>query len=60
MIGGLLILIGIILLGISIMSLFGYLDVGVLLERKYLLMFAIAMVVVGLLDAFSAVIIVRW
>jgi hypothetical protein len=44
----------------SILSLFGFFDVGVLLERKYLLMFAIAMVVVGLLDAFSAVIIARW
>jgi len=60
MIGGFLILTGIILLGIAALSLFGYLNVGMLLERKYLLTFALAMVVAGLLDTFSAVIIARW
>jgi len=60
MIGGFLILMGIILLGITILALFGYLNVGLLLEGKYLSMFAIAMVVVGLLDTFAAIIIARW
>jgi len=60
MISGFLILIGMILLGMAVLSLFGYLNVGLLLERKYLLMFATAMVVVGLLDTFSAIIIARW
>lgn len=59
-IGGFLILVGITLLGIAVLSLFGYLNVGILLERKYLLTFAFAMVVVGLLDTFSAIIIARW
>jgi len=59
-IGGFLILTGIILFGLAALSLFGYLNVGMLLERKYLLTFALAMVVAGLLDTFSAVIIARW
>jgi len=60
MIGGFLTLIGIILLGIAALAFFGYLNVGLFLERKYLLTFAIVMVVVGLLDTFSAIIIARW
>ena len=60
MMGGFLILMGIIMLGIAIFSLFGYLKVGILLERKYLLIFALGLVAVGLFDAFSAVIIARW
>jgi len=59
-IGGFLTLMGIILLGIAALAAFGYLNVDLLLERKYLLTFAIAMIVVGLLDTFSAVIIARW
>lgn len=60
MIGGFLILTGIILLGIAALAFFGYLNVGMLLERRYLLIFAVAMVAVGLLDIFSAIIIARW
>jgi len=60
MIGGFLILMGIILLGIAVLALFGYLNVGMLLERKYLILFAIAMVVVGLLDTFLAIVLARW
>jgi len=60
MMGGFLILMGIIMLGIAIFSLFGYLKVGILLERKYLLIFALGLFAVGLFDAFSAVIIARW
>jgi hypothetical protein len=59
-IGGFLILLGIILLGIAALSLSGYLNVGMLLERKYLVVFAVMMVMVGLLDTFSAIIIARW
>jgi len=59
-VGGFLILSGMILLGIAILSLFGYFDVGILLERKYLLVFAIAMIAVGLFDALSAITIARW
>jgi len=60
MMGGFLVLVGIILLGIAALSFFGYLNVGMLLERKYLLTFALVMVAVGLLDTFSAIIIARW
>ncbi|NWG10919.1 hypothetical protein HXY33_04095 [Candidatus Bathyarchaeota archaeon] len=65
MIGGLLILIGIVLIGmaaLAILGLFdvGFFDVGMLLERKNLLTFALAMVATGLLDTCAAVIIARW
>lgn len=60
MIGGLLILIGIIILGIAALDLFGYLNANILLERRYLLIFAPAMVILGLLDTFTALIIARW
>jgi len=60
MLGGFLILMGMILLGIAFLAFFGYLNVGMLLERKYLLPFSIAMVAVGLLDTFLAIIIARW
>ena len=60
MVGGLLILIGIVLIGLSALAISGFLDVGMLLEKKYLLTFALAMVAAGLLDTCAAVIIARW
>jgi len=60
MIGGLLILIGIVLMGMAALAILGFLNVGILLERKNLLAFAIAIVAVGLLDTCAAVIIARW
>ena len=53
-------MVGIILLGVAALALSGYLNVGMLLERKYLLTFALVMVAVGLLDTFSAIVIARW
>ncbi|MCL6579005.1 MAG: hypothetical protein K6T73_06410 [Candidatus Bathyarchaeota archaeon] len=60
MIGGFLILAGIILLGVAVLASLGYLNTGVLLENKYLSMFAVAMVAIGLLDTVAAVVIARW
>jgi hypothetical protein len=60
MIGGFLILAGIILLGVAVLASLGYLNTGVLLENKYLPMFAVAMIVIGLLDTIAAVVIARW
>lgn len=60
MIGGLLIFAGIILLGVAVMASLGYLNVGMLLENKYLLMFAIGIVAVGLFDTIAAVVVARW
>jgi hypothetical protein len=60
MAGGFLILVGMILLGIAALALSGYLNVGMMLENKYLLTFAVVMTAVGLLDIFAAVIIARW
>jgi hypothetical protein len=58
--GGFLILAGIILLGVAALALFGFLDVGLLLSMKYVLVFASGLIVVGLLDTMSAIIIARW
>jgi len=60
MTGGFLILVGIILLGVAALAFFGYLNVGLFLERRYLLTFAIVLTAIGLLDAFSAIVIARW
>jgi len=59
-VGGFLIMAGIVLLGMAALALSGNLDVSMLLERKYLLTFALALVAVGLLDTFSAIIVARW
>lgn len=59
-VGGFMIVAGIMLLGVAALAVFGYLNVGMLLERKFLLMLAILMIVVGLMDAFSAIIVARW
>ena len=59
-VGGLLISMGIVMLGASMLSLFGFLDVGMLLESKYVLFFAVSVFAIGLLDVFSAVVISRW
>jgi len=60
MVGGMLILAGMILFGMSALAISGYLEMGIILESKYLLVFAIAAVTIGLLDIFAAVIIARW
>ena len=60
MVGGFLIVTGIVLLGIAALALSGFLDVSILLQRKYLLIFATAMIVLGLVDTFTAIVIARW
>lgn len=60
MMGGFMIFIGIVLLGIAFLGFFGYFNVNILLERKYLLIFALALVVAGLLDFLTAIIMARW
>jgi hypothetical protein len=59
-VGGFIILAGMILLGVAALSFFGYLDVGMMLRDKYMLTFAIMLIIIGLLDAFAAIIIARW
>ncbi len=53
-------MVGILLLGVAALVLAGYLSIDLLFEGKYVLTFALVMVVVGLLDTFSAIIIARW
>jgi hypothetical protein len=58
--GGFIIVAGIILLGMAALAVIEQLDVCMLLENKYLITLATLLIVVGLLDAFSAIIIARW
>jgi len=51
---------GIILLGVAALAVAGYLNVGILLENKYLWAVAVLMIAVGVLDTFAAIIIARW
>lgn len=59
-VGGFLIMAGTILLGMAVLAISGFLNVGLMLESKYLLSFALLMAFVGLLDTFAAVIFARW
>lgn len=59
-IGGFLILMGTILLGVAALSLSGYLDIGLMLEQKYLTLFALTIVCIGLFDTIAAIIMARW
>lgn len=59
-VGGFLVMAGIILLGAAALATAGYLDIGIFLDRKFLVTFAVLIVVVGLLDTLSAVVIARW
>jgi hypothetical protein len=58
--GGFMILIGVILLGIAVLASSGFLNVGLILEEKYVLTFAILVVLAGLFDTFAAVVLARW
>jgi hypothetical protein len=58
--GGLMVLVGTILLGFAVLATSGFLNVGLLLQQKYLLMFAFMMIVIGVVDAFAAIVIARW
>jgi UDP-N-acetylmuramyl pentapeptide phosphotransferase/UDP-N-acetylglucosamine-1-phosphate transferase len=60
MMGGILILAGLLLFSLSALVLFGYLEISLLLEQRYVHLFALIFVIVGLLDTFSAIIISRW
>jgi hypothetical protein len=60
MLGGFIILVGIVLFGLCALTIFGYLDPGLLLESKQLLVFACAITVIGLFDVIVGVITARW
>ena len=55
-----MILIGVVLLGIALLYPSGLLNVGLMLERKYLTTFALLVMAAGLFDAFAAIVIARW
>lgn len=59
-IGGFIMFVGIISLGLAVLALLGYFNVGMLLEEKYLPIFAIAVLAVGLFDVIAAVVMARW
>jgi hypothetical protein len=58
--GGFMILAGVILLGITVLASAGFLNVGLMFERKYVLTFALLIVLIGLFDTFAAMVIARW
>jgi len=51
---------GIISLGLAVLALLGYLNVGLLLEQKYVLILAIATLATGFFDIIAAVVMARW
>ena len=55
-----MILAGVMLLGVAVLASTGFLNAGLMFERKYVSTFAILIVLVGLFDIFAAVVIARW
>jgi hypothetical protein len=55
-----MILVGVVLFGLAILASSGLLNVGLMLEGKYVVTFALLVVLVGLFDTFAAVVIARW
>ena len=58
--GGFMILVGILLFGLFMLIVFGYLEPGVLIEQKQLIVFASIMLVIGIFDFVVGVIISQW
>ena len=58
--GGFMILAGVMLLGMAVLASAGFLNIGLMFERKYLLTFATLIVLIGLFDTFAAWVIARW
>jgi hypothetical protein len=59
-VGGFMILAGVILLGFAVLASSGFLNVGLMFERKYVLTFTILIALIGLFDTFAALVIARW
>jgi len=55
-----MILAGMTLLGLAVLSMSGFLDVSLLLESKRVFIFAVALTIVGLLDALASIVLARW
>jgi len=57
---GFLIMSGLVFLGLAALSSLGFLDVGNLLENRHVLLFALAVVAVGVFDMLSAIVMAYW
>jgi hypothetical protein len=57
---GFLIISGLVFLGLAALSSLGFLDIGNLLENRHVLLFALAVVLVGVFDMLSAIAMAYW
>lgn len=55
-----MILIGVVLLGVAILASLGFINVGLMFERKFVPAFVLLMALAGLFDIVAAVLIARW
>jgi len=58
--GGFMILAGVMLLGVAVIASTGFLNAGLMFDRKYVSTFTVVIMLVGLFDILAAVIIARW
>jgi len=58
-IGGFLIMMGMILMGVVVLTLFNVIDVAAFINETYLLMFMLALLSVGALDVIAGIILSR-
>lgn len=55
-----MILAGVMLLGVAVIASTGFLNAGLMFDRKYVSTFTVVIMLVGLFDILAAVIIARW
>jgi hypothetical protein len=60
LLGGFVVLVGIFLFGLCALIAFGYLDPGLLLEKKQLFIFGSIMLITGVFDLIVGIIVARW
>lgn len=54
--GGLLIMTGVVMIGIFALALFGILDISVFMDTKYLLLLTLVLLMIGIIDVVSGII----
>ena len=60
LLGGLVVLVGVFLFGLCTLIAFGYLDPGLLLEKKQLFVFGSIMMMIGAFDMIVGFVVARW
>jgi len=58
-IGGFIVMVGMVMIGVFALALFGIFDIGAFINTKYLVVFMIALLITGVLDVIAGIILSR-